>query len=85
MKQPRLRWYCLLIGLIFILGGPSLVLSADKLPKMMTWTSYDVGSSGYMMVGHVSTTLYEKHGIKIRVIPAGTDIPGRPARLTAMV
>ncbi|MFC1887054.1 ABC transporter substrate-binding protein [Thermodesulfobacteriota bacterium] len=42
---------------------------------MMTWTSYDVGSSGYMMAGHVSTTLFEKHGIKIRIVPAGTDIP----------
>ena len=69
----------LLIGLggILVLGG-GLPLAAQKsvpIPKMMTWTSYDVGSSGYMQVGHVSTALYEKYGIKIRIIPAGTDIP----------
>jgi TRAP transporter TAXI family solute receptor len=63
------------MGLAIMLVGASVGFAADELPKMMTWTSYDVGSSGYMMVGHVSTTLFEKHGIKIRVIPAGTDIP----------
>ena len=69
----------LVIGLVsvLVLGG-GLALAAEKsaaIPKMMTWTAYDVGSSGYFQVGHVSTTLYDKFGIKIRVIPAGTDIP----------
>ena len=74
MKQFKRGWYCLSIGLVAIFLCASLGIGAD-IPKMMTWTSYDVGSSGYMMVGHVSTTLFEKYGIKIRVIPAGTDIP----------
>jgi TRAP transporter TAXI family solute receptor len=69
----------LVIGLVVLLtaaGGVALAGEKDvPIPKMMTWTSYDVGSSGYMMVGHVTTTLFEKYGIKIRVIPAGTDIP----------
>jgi len=69
----------LVIGLVsvLVLGG-GLALAAEKsaaIPKMMTWTAYDVGSSGYFQIGHVSTTLYDKFGIKIRVIPAGTDIP----------
>lgn len=69
----------LLIGLagVLVLGG-GFALAAQKsvsIPKMMTWTSYDVGSSGYMMVGHVSTAMFEKYGVKIRVIPAGTDLP----------
>lgn len=69
----------LVIGLVsvLVLGG-GLALAAEKsaaIPKMMTWTAYDVGSSGYFQVGHVSTTLYDNYGIKIRVIPAGTDIP----------
>jgi TRAP transporter TAXI family solute receptor len=54
--------------------GLALASETESLPKMMTWTAYDVGSSGYFHVGHVSTTLFEKHGIKIRVIPAGSDI-----------
>ena len=74
MKRFKGAWYSLLIGLVAVFLGANLGFGAD-IPKMMTWTSYDVGSSGYMMVGHVSTTLFEKHGVKIRVIPAGTDLP----------
>jgi len=74
MKQFKRTWYCLLIGLVAIFIGANPGFGAD-IPKIMTWTSYDVGSSGYMMVGHVATTLFEKHGVKVRIIPAGTDIP----------
>ena len=74
MKRFKGAWYCFLIGLAAVFVGASPGFGAD-IPKMMTWTSYDVGSSGYMMVGHVSAALFEEHGVKIRVIPAGTDIP----------
>ena len=52
MKRFKGVWYCLLIGLAVIFIGANLGFSAD-IPKMMTWTAYDVGSSGYMQVGHV--------------------------------
>ncbi|MBC8247614.1 MAG: hypothetical protein H8E81_08510, partial [Deltaproteobacteria bacterium] len=74
MKRFKGAWYCLLIGLAAIFIGANPGFGVD-IPKIMTWTSYDVGSSGYMMVGHVATTLFEKHGVKVRIIPAGTDIP----------
>jgi len=74
MKRFKGAWYCFLIGLAAVFVGASPGFGAD-IPKMMTWTSYDVGSSGYMMVGHVSAALFEEHGVKIRIIPAGTDIP----------
>jgi TRAP transporter TAXI family solute receptor len=65
-----------LAGLLILTGSVNLACAKSAaIPKMMTWTSYDVGSSGYMLAGHISTTLYEKFGIKIRIIPAGTDIP----------
>ncbi len=53
----------------------SFPVRAVELPKMMTWTAYDVGSSGYMQVGFISETLWQKYKIKVRVIPAGTDLP----------
>ncbi len=56
-------------------GALSFYTEAVELPKMMTWTAYDVGSSGYMQVGFVSESLWEKYKIKVRVIPAGTDLP----------
>ncbi|MBW1697171.1 MAG: TAXI family TRAP transporter solute-binding subunit [Deltaproteobacteria bacterium] len=66
--------FFVLFAAVFVFSGAAPGAEVS-IPKMMTWTSYDVGSSGYMMVGHVSTTLFEKYGIKIRIIPAGTDIP----------
>ncbi len=75
-KKNRLILFGLVIGLVCVLlGGGFGLAGAASVPKMMTWTSYDVGSSGYFAVGHVSTTLFEKYGVKIRVIPAGTDLP----------
>ncbi len=76
MRRFRHFQFCffMMVTAVFVFSG--LCFGADvPVPKMMTWTSYDVGSSGYMQVGHVSASLYEKHGIKIRIIPAGTDIP----------
>jgi TRAP transporter TAXI family solute receptor len=65
------------VGLACLLGG-SFSFAKEKsvkIPEMMTWTSYEVGTSLYMQVGYVATTLFEKYGIKIRLIPAGSDIP----------
>lgn len=45
------------------------------LPKMMTWTAYDVGSAGYLQTGYISETLWDKYKMKIRIIPAGSDLP----------
>lgn len=65
----------LYLALALFLGTMSLSAQATELPKMMTWTAYDVGSSGYMQVGFISESLWEKYKIKVRVIPAGTDLP----------
>jgi TRAP transporter TAXI family solute receptor len=78
-KRNLLIRSVLLLGIMVVLASGMVIPFADAkdvpIPKMMTWTSYDVGSSGYMMVGHISTTLYNKYGTKIRILPAGTDIP----------
>jgi TRAP transporter TAXI family solute receptor len=75
-KKGRIGFY-LLIGLVsaLLMGGGHALAGDVPIPKIMTWTAYDVGSSGYFMAGHISTTLFEKYGVKIRIIPAGTDIP----------
>ncbi len=66
------------IGVVFLIflsmaGRPQAI--AAELPKMMNWTAYDVGSSGYMQVGFIGEALWEKYKIKVRIIPAGTDLP----------
>jgi len=78
-RKNRLIRFGLFFALagVLVLGAGLAIAGETKLsmPEMMTWTAYDVGSSGYFQVGHVSTSLYDKYGIKIRIIPAGTDIP----------
>lgn len=76
-RRIGLIGFCLLLGLagLLVLGGVPAQAKNVPIPKMMTWTSYDVGSSGYMLVGHVGATLFDKYKIKVRLIPAGTDIP----------
>lgn len=44
------------------------------IPRMMTWTSYDVGSAGYFMADHIRAALQQKYEITIRLIPAATDL-----------
>lgn len=48
--------------------------NAGKLPGIITWTSYDVGSSGYVQAAAIGDALMRKANVKLRVIPAGTDI-----------
>jgi TRAP transporter TAXI family solute receptor len=68
-------WGIVLAGIFpFFIFGP-LQAGAAELPKMMTWTAYDVGSSGYMMAGYIGESFWEKYKIKVRIIPAGTDLP----------
>jgi len=44
------------------------------LPEIMSWTTYDVGSSGYVQAAAIGDAFTRKKGIKLRVLPAGTDI-----------
>ena len=63
------------VSLILLSGAGGPRATAAELPKMMNWTAYDVGSSGYMMAGYIGESLWEKYKIKVRIIPAGTDLP----------
>jgi len=75
MKLNRSKWIISVATCLFFFGIIPVVAPAAELPKMMTWTAYDVGSSSYMQAGFISESLWEKHKIKVRVIPAGTDLP----------
>lgn len=45
-----------------------------RLPSLMTWTAYDVGSAGYVQAAALSDALTKKEGVKVRVMPSGTDV-----------
>lgn len=60
---------------------PAAVIDPAKvLPKMIYWTAYDVGSSGYVQAAALADAIMKKYNVKVRVIPSGTSV-GRLAPL----
>ena len=45
-----------------------------KLPATLTLTAYDTGSSGFNIAVAVGKAFKDKHGIDVRVLPAGNDV-----------
>lgn len=53
------------------LGG---VAQAQKLPDQSVWTSYDLGSSGYIEASGIADAIMKEHPMKVRIMPSGTSI-----------
>jgi hypothetical protein len=68
-------WVALASGIVLVAHATAADPKQVPLPKMMTWTAYDVGSSGYMQTGYIGEALWQKYKIKVRIIPAGSDLP----------
>ncbi len=58
------------------LAGAGLARAADdiRLPKSLTMSAYDTGSSGFNMAVAIGKMLKEKQGVDLRVLPGGNDI-----------
>lgn len=62
------------------LAAGSAVAQNIDVPKSLTMTAYDTGSSGFNMAVALGKMFKDKHGTETRVLPAGNDI----ARLAPM-
>lgn len=47
---------------------------AQELPSTMTWSSYDVGSSGYAEASAIADAFGRKFDVRVRIQPSGTSI-----------
>ena len=47
---------------------------ADALPRSSVWTSYDLGSSGYVEASAIAEAMQKRHNMRVRIIPSGTSI-----------
>jgi uncharacterized protein len=54
--------------------GAAQAQASEDLPGSMTWSSYDVGSSGYVEASAVADALMREHNVRIRIMPSGTSI-----------
>jgi TRAP transporter TAXI family solute receptor len=60
---------------IALMLGPGIARSAEtKLPQVMVWSAYDLGSSGYAEASGIANALQKKFQTRIRIVPAGTSI-----------
>ncbi|MEZ5729100.1 MAG: TAXI family TRAP transporter solute-binding subunit [Burkholderiaceae bacterium] len=63
------------VAATFVLAAPGTATAQDiKLPKSLTLSAYDTGSSGFNMTVAVGKMFKEKLGVDLRVLPAGNDI-----------
>lgn len=56
--------------------------AAQSVPKEMSWTAYDTGSSGFNIAVAIGQQLKQVHGSDVRILPSGNDT-GRLAPLKA--
>lgn len=60
-----------------LLGASLVVASAAQagdLPRSMVWSSYDVGSSGYVEASAIADALARAEDVRVRIMPSGTAI-----------
>jgi uncharacterized protein len=60
---------------VAMLTAPAAFAQDDvTLPKTMIWTSYDLGSTGYVEASAMADALDKKFGTAVRLTPSGTAI-----------
>lgn len=59
------------VGSLLLAIAPA---NAEKLPSTLSWTAYDVGSSGYNNAVAIGNALKNKMGVNLRVVPGKNDI-----------
>src|SRR5688572_7871733 len=57
-----------------IATGASAQTNLPNLPSTMIWSTYDVGSTGYVEASAVADAFGKKYGSRVRLQPAGTAI-----------
>jgi TRAP transporter TAXI family solute receptor len=69
------KWVAtIVLGSALILDASTAQAQELKLPRTLTFTAYDTGTSGFNIAVAVGKMLKDKHGTEVRVLPAGNDV-----------
>ncbi|WP_374449088.1 TAXI family TRAP transporter solute-binding subunit [Stella sp.] len=71
MKIETMRGGAVAAALLLAAGG---AVAAEKVPDTMVWSTYDVGSTGYVEASAVADAFGKKYGTRVRLQPSGTSI-----------
>ena len=67
------HWVSLAAAAFTLATSPAMSEDAS-LPKVMVWSAYDLGSSGYAEASGIANALQKKFPTRIRIFPSGTSI-----------
>lgn len=62
------------IAALGLLGRAAPVWAQAKLPENMVWSTYDVGSTGYVEASAIADAFGKKFGTRVRLQPSGSAI-----------
>ena len=74
LSKFKLILIFVLISLTFYPLPFALAQSKPSIPETMIWSTYDVGSSGYVQASAIADAFAKKYGTRIRLLPSGTDV-----------
>ncbi len=58
----------------WLLAGAAFAANEVELPKTVSWTAYNVGSTGYSHSVAIGKALQDAYGVTLRVVPAKNDV-----------
>lgn len=62
------------IAALAALGRAGSALAQSELPSTMIWSTYDVGSTGYVEASAIADAFGKKYGSRVRLQPSGSAI-----------
>jgi len=62
------------VALGALIAGSALAADDVNLPKTISWTAYNVGSTGYGQSVAIGKALQDSYGVTLRVVPAKNDV-----------
>ncbi len=77
MKVTRRQTMALMGAAAFTPMAPSVVRAQsapEGLPKSMIWSTYDVGSTGYVEATAIADAMIKNYGTRIRLLPSGSGV-----------
>ena len=59
---------------VLLIASVSALAETITLPKVMAWSAYNLGTTGYNQAVGISKMLKDRHRVTLRVIPGKNDI-----------
>ncbi|BBO78504.1 C4-dicarboxylate ABC transporter [Desulfosarcina widdelii] len=70
----KVALFTTIVAVCLMSSGMAAAADSDvTLPKMMHWSCYDVGAGAYIQTSAIADGLLKKYGVKVRLMPTGSD------------